>query len=150
MALLLVENHFERVRVGGRDFERLAHADGSERTGLDAKPALGAAREVVDIAAEYLLARDVLGRKHVNRGVRAGAFAHAAGGAVVVSVGVFDHFEAAAITFVHLERLPVFRILLGHDASGVKEILERNGQAANQAPRARDAAFQVTLDVLAC
>ena len=150
MALLLVENHFERIRVSGGDFERLAHADGSKRTGFYAKTALGAAREVVDVAAEYLLARDILGRKHVDRGVRAGAFAHAASGAMVVAIGVFDHFEAAAVTFVHLERLPVFRILLGHDASGVKEILERNGQTANQAPRARDAALQVTLNVSAC
>ncbi len=150
MALLFIKNHFERIRVGRGDFECLAHAYSAKRTGFDAEPALGAAREVVNIAAEYLFARDVLGRKHVDRGVRASAFAHAASGAVVVSVGVLDHFEATAVAFVHLECLPIFRILLGHDASGVKEILERNRQTANQAPWARNAAFQVTLDVSAC
>ena len=150
MALLFVKNHFERVRVGRGDFERLAHTDSAKRAGFHAEPALGAARKVVNIATEHLFAGDVLGRKHVDRGVRASAFAHAASGAVVVSVGVLDHFESATVAFVHLERLPIFRILLGYDASGVKEILERNGETANQAPRARNAAFQVTLDVSAC
>ena len=79
--------------------------------------------KMINVAAQHLLTCDVLGRKHVDGGVGACTFAHAAGGAVVVAVGVFDHFETATVTFVHLEGLLVLGVLFRHNAPRIKKVL---------------------------
>lgn len=150
LSLLLVEDHFKGIGVGCGHLEILVHADSPEGAGLYAEPALGTAGKVINITAQHFFTGDVLGGKHVDGSVGAGTLAHAASGAVVVAVGVFDHFQAAAVAGVHLEGLPIFGILLGNDASWVYKILEGHGQPAQQAPGARDAALQVTLDILGC
>ena len=150
LSLLLVENHFKGIRVGGGHLEILVHVDGAEGTGLHAQAALGATGKVVDIATQDLFARDVFGRKNIDAPVGAGPFAHAARGAVVVAVGILDHFQTATITLVHLEGLLVLGILLGDDAPWVYKILERHGKSTEQAPGTRDAAHEVALEILSC
>lgn len=87
---------------------------------------MGAARKMIDVTPEDLLACNILCGKYVDGGVRTGAFAHAAGGTAVVAVCIFDHFEATAITFVHFERLAVFGVLFRNNAFRTEKILERN------------------------
>ena len=111
---------------------------------------MGATGKMVHIAAQNLFACDVFGRKNVDAPVRAGAFAHAARGAVIVAVGILDHLQTATITLVHLEGLPIFGILLGNDASWVYKILEGHGKSAEQAPGTRDTAHEVALEILGC
>lgn len=111
---------------------------------------MGAAGKMVHIAAQNFFPGDVLGRKNVDAPVGAGAFAHAARGAVVVAVGILDHLQTTTITFVHLESLPVLGILLGNNTSWVYKILECHGKTAEQAPGTRDTAHEVALEILGC
>ena len=121
-------------------------ADRAGRAGVDAQVAEHARPQVVLVAHQpfFGLARpgvgDRLGRE-ADGPVGAGRLAQPAGDAPVAPLGVVGHRQRAAETVVHLQRGPVFGILLGD--LGREELAPRHFKSGQKGSQSVEKAFDI-------
>ena len=116
--------------------EVLPEREGIRRTGLHAKTAEGAHREMINMLIDhpYLFSVgpfDTLG-DNFDGAVRAVGLADPAPGAAMLVVRVVRHDHLPLKPLEHFQFFPVLRVLLCYDGSGAEKIFSGNGHARQE------------------